>query len=348
MKTLIPVFFIFVFSLTARAQTEQLLVKSSSKGSYVEHKVAPKENFYSIGRLFNVHPRHIASFNSLDMSKGLHLGQTIKIPLSDTNYSHKSDKGTPVYYVTGSIETIYNVSTNNDVLMDRLRKWNQITADKLPSGTKLIVGYLTSNEVMAPVVNNTEPTPTVEASKKANADSTNKEITKSASVNKQDVKKDERKNDVVSKAQPKEEINTSAVNNPDKDESKQAKGVIIKNDGAEVKNETSNLSEGFFKSSFTQQVKQQPVTNEQTVTSGIFKTSSGWGDAKYYLLMNGAEPGTIVRVINPANNKIIYAKLLGDMTDMKQNQGLNIRMSNAAAAALDISETDKFIVKLDY
>jgi len=94
-------------------------------------------------------------------------------------------------------------------------------------------------------------------------------------------------------------------------------------------------------------VKQQPASKEETVTSGIFKTASGWEDAKYYVLMSGAEAGTIIRITNPVNNKIIYAKLLGDMND-KQSQGLNIRISNAAANALDISETEKFTVKLNY
>jgi hypothetical protein len=42
--------------------------------------------------------------------------------------------------------------------------------------------------------------------------------------------------------------------------------------------------------------------------------------------MSGAEAGTIIRITNPVNNKIIYAKLLGDMND-KQSQGLNIRIS---------------------
>ena len=64
--------------------------------------------------------------------------------------------------------------------------------------------------------------------------------------------------------------------------------------------------------------------------------------------MDGIEPGTIVKITNPSNNRIIYAKLLGDMNGLKENQGLNIRISNAAASALDIAETDKFIVKLNY
>jgi hypothetical protein len=60
MKSIVLVFCIFIFSAGVKAQTEHLFIKHSSKGPYVEHKVTPKENFYSIGREFNVHPKHLA------------------------------------------------------------------------------------------------------------------------------------------------------------------------------------------------------------------------------------------------------------------------------------------------
>ena len=49
----------------ANAQPAELLVKSGSKGLYLEHKVAPKEGMYAIGRLYNVHPRFIADYNKM-------------------------------------------------------------------------------------------------------------------------------------------------------------------------------------------------------------------------------------------------------------------------------------------
>jgi len=318
MKNVFLIVSMMIFAASVlQAQTGDLLIKSSNKGLYVEHKVAAKENFYSIGRAFNVHPKHLASFNSLNMAKGLSLGQTIKIPLSDSNFNRKTDKGLPVYYLTSNGETIYNVSTNNNVLMDKLRKWNKISADKLPSGSKLIIGFLT-NDIPAVAVTIPQKTETVTK-------------TQGNPVN------DAVKNETITKpVSRKEEIKQP--------ESKQNTDTISATE--EVK--TQQLGPGYFKLSFDQQVKQQPVSKDQTVTSGIFKTSSGWSDAKYYLLMNGADPGTIVKITNPSNNKTIYAKLLGGMIGLKQNEGLNIRISNAAADALEISETDKFIVKLNY
>ena len=340
MKNIVLLSVIILITTLLRAQTnETLLIKSSDKGLYVDHKVTPKENFYSMGRAFNVHPKHIALFNGLDMSKGLSLGQTVKIPLSDTNFTQKTDKGVPIYYVTGNGETLYRVSTNNkNVLMESLRKWNHLPSDKLAGGTRLIVGYLTTSETQALAVN--APSQKAETTTKpvGNKDVAKTDVTNKPEQKKEEAKINQTKNEVITKPEQKK---VEAIQ--PKDESKMNKDVVQ----AKQEIKTTNTDQGYFKASFDQQVKQQPASKEQTVTSGIFKTASGWNDAKYYLLMNGAEPGTIVRITNPGNNKTIYAKLLGEMND-KQSQGLNIRISNAAANALDISETDKFSVKLNY
>ena len=222
--------------------------------------------------------------------------------------------------------------------MESLRKWNHLSSDKLAGGTRLIVGYLTTSETQAMAVN--APSQKAEPTTKPveNKDVAKTDVTNKPEQKKEEAKINQTKNEEISKPEQKK---VEAIQ--PKDESKMNKDVVQ----AKQEIKTTNTDQGYFKASFDQQVKQQPASKEQTVTSGIFKTASGWNDAKYYLLMNGAEPGTIVRITNPGNNKTIYAKLLGEMND-KQSQGLNIRISNAAANALDISETDKFSVKLNY
>ena len=341
MKNIVLLSVIILTTTILQAQTnETLLIKSSDKGLYVDHKTTPKENFYSMGRAFNVHPKHIALFNGLDMSKGLSLGQNVKIPLSDTNFTQKTNKGIPIYYVTGNGETLYRVSTNNkNVLMENLRKWNHLSSDKLASGTKLIVGYLTTSETQAMAVNApSQKTETATKPVQENKDAAKTEVVNKPEQKKEVAKSSEVKNDAINKPEQKKVEATQP-----KDEPKKNNEVVQAKEEVKIK----NTDQGYFKTSFDQQVKHQPASKEQTVTSGIFKTASGWDDAKYYVLMNGADPGTIVRITNPGNNKTIYAKLLGEMSD-KQSQGLNIRISNAAANALDVSETDKFIVKLNY
>ena len=69
MKKLFFSFFVFHMAAHSVAAQKELMVKSSDKGLYLEHKVAAKESFYAVGRLYNVSPKFIASFNSLDLKK---------------------------------------------------------------------------------------------------------------------------------------------------------------------------------------------------------------------------------------------------------------------------------------
>lgn len=313
MKNKFLLVFILFCSTIAFAQS-QLIVQSSDKGLYLNHKVASKENFYSIGRLYNISPKDIEAFNGLDMNKGLAVGQNLKIPLNAGNFSQSAEHGRPVYYVAGPKEGLYKVSLkNNNVLMADLRKWNRLSKDNISAGQKLVVGFLISSEANSIAQIKGSPIKQQEIKQLV-------EEKKEPVAAKQETAK---KQETERKADP---LATKTVNN------------VSINDG----------SGGYFKSQFDLQIKSQPLKADQTAAAGIFKTSSGWQDAKYYALMDKVEPGTIIKVINPTNNKAIYAKVLGEMSSIRQNQGYDVRISNAAASALEVSDTDKFIVRVNY
>jgi LysM repeat protein len=318
---------LILFCCTIAFSQSQLIVQKSSKGLYLDHKVAPKENFYSIGRLYHISPKEIEAFNGLDMNKGLVVGQSLKIPLNANNFSQASAKGEPVYYVVGSKEGLYKVSQkNNNVLMASLRKWNKLSNDNISAGQKLVVGYLSASEANNAVAQTQPPEVKQEEIKKPVEDKKDPVVVKqeTASANKEETQK-----------RPEPE--------------KKSEPIVSKPVNSQVTNVSMiDVNGGYFKAQFDLQVKSQPLKADQTASAGIFKTSSGWQDAKYYALMDNVEPGTIVRVINPTNNKAIYAKVLGEMSGIHQNQGYDVRISNAAASALNISDTDKFIVRVNY
>ena len=62
--------------------------------------------------------------------------------------------------------------------------------------------------------------------------------------------------------------------------------------------------------------------------------------------MNSVAVGTIIRV-SGLNGKTIYAKVLGQLPEMKESNGLIIRISNAASAELGLGE-GKFPVEIKY
>jgi LysM repeat protein len=303
---------------------QEMVVQHNSKGAYLVHTVRPKDNFYSVGRMYAVAPKDLAAFNALDMTKGLEIGQTLMIPLTAANYSQAKATGTPVYYVVGEKEGLYRVSMNNGkVLMASLRKWNHLAKDNISTGQKLIVGYL-----QAPGVTNTTTAAPAETTPQT-------AVAKEPQPKKEDSSKETSPQPVTRTEEPKKETKTTVP--PE-----------VKSTPATTKSTATATGAGYFKSQFDQQRKDHSGGYDETVTSGIFKTTSGWQDAKYYALMDKVEPGTIVQVVNPSNNKSIYAKVLGEMSGIRQNQGLELRISNAAATALDIAEPDKFIVRVVY
>lgn len=319
------------------AQKADLWAKTGDKGLYLEHKVVPRESFFSVGRMYNVSPKFIATYNKLDLAKGLLIDQKLRIPLTDTNFSQQVNSGTPVYYKTGENEGLMKVSSlHNDVTLEKLRDWNDLKDNNVAAGKKLIIGFLQSREM---------PSITIKP-KPGKKEPAVKEEILTAVVNtapeetEKDIKQ-QRKEEL--KAEKKDEKKAEDVAEQKKEDAPKTSPIIPVSDIRPVLSE-----QGYFKTSFEQQSKKTPPSKDETVTSGIFKTTSGWQDTKYYLLMDAVQPGTIVKIINPENNIAVYAKVLGQMSGIRQNEGLNIRISNAAAAALKIADPDKFIVKVNY
>lgn len=314
-KILFAALLLFV-TITTTAQSG-LQIQSNSKGIYLSHTVAAKENFYSIGRLYNISPKDIAAFNGVDMASGLSIGQNLMIPLQGGNFSQSAASGTPVYYTVGEGEGLYRVSVNSGkVPMDNIRKWNNIKGDAVAPGQRLIVGYLVSTEMTNnPVVAKAEPAPAAPAKTET--------VQQKAEPQRTEPPRTETQRTEPTRTEPRNTTSTTA-------------------------NRATATGSGYFKGQYDLQSRSNNAGRDVTVTSGIFKTSSGWQDAKYYCLIDKVEPGTIVQVINPSNNKAIYAKVLGEMSGIRQNAGLELRISNAAASALEVSDIEKFIVRVAY
>ena len=339
MKKLITVQVALFTLISSFSQSGDLIINSGPKGAYLIHSVAAKEGLFPLGRKYNVHPRHIANFNGIDFNKGLSIGQQIRIPLSDTNFKQTVNKGVPVYYKVSEKESLANISAKTKAQQGNLRGWNNLSADNVSSGTKLIVGFLITNELQDRVVTITPKTLVVEESVSNVKKQESSEKKQPATEVKSGVVVEESVSNVKKQEESKKQLEPEIK----KEEPKKTEPVVVKQPET-IKDDGS----GYFKNNFYQQVKTSPLTKEQTLTSSIFKTTSGWQDGKYYLLINGVEPGTIVKITNPSNSKTVYAKVLYAMDKIRENQGVDIRISDAAASSLAVSEMDKFILKVNY
>jgi LysM repeat protein len=323
----------------SQAQNKPLMAEGVSPNLYVNHTVAPKENYYSIGRLYNASPKdQIAPFNSLQMEKGLSPGQVIKVPLAANNFSQDgvaaADEAlVPVHHTVQEKEGLYRISVNhNKVPVETIKKWNNISGESVSNGTRLIIGYLKVKKDLSALAGM----------------ATNPAVVGNTEKPKTDPVKPVVKPDAGTESLPpvknpeKEKI--PVVEFPKKDP---PKPVLVKNDPVvpvETKGTGLNFNGGYFKSVF-ENANGEAV--KETGAGNVFKSSSGWSDGKYYCLHNNAQPGTIIKVTSNTTGKSIYAKVLDAVPDIKQNNGLLIRISNAAAEELGVGE-NKFDCTLSY
>ena len=327
---------------TGIAQGNDLQVQGTTPNIYLLHTVQAKENWYSIGRIYNISPKQLAPFNALSLDKPLAIGQTLKVPLIAENFSQDGSKAddevfVPVHHTMQPKEWLYRVSVNyNKVPIENLEKWNNINKDQAKAGLKLVVGYL-----------KVKPGQSALAAKgETRIAHTNPVPVNMPEEKKPDVKEEKKP---VTAAPLPENIDPSTVrNNTPKQETKPITtpavntNPVVTNTSATVNHNSGTESKGsYFKTQYEETGK------SVSGNAGIFKSTSGWSDSKYYALVNNVAVGTIVRVNNPVSGRAIFAKVLGSLPDMKESMGLVARLSDAAAAELEAGGT-KFSVELRY
>ncbi len=311
------------------------------------HTVGPKESIFSIGRMYDVHPRELAEYNNISFETGVKIGQVLNIPkvkkmaplpktetpveqkstpkveekptekveTKKTTTSTAETKGShPIYHKVEKKQTLYQISKLfENATIENLKKWNNLTSDGLSEGMELIVGYSnTSAKTTTPQKSTQTETKPVEETKKP-------DVAKTTVPEK--------------KVEPVTETQTEKVEVP-----------VVKSTPAKSSS-TKDFNGGFFKSSFSE--KNKNSDNLETGNAGIFKSTSGWEDGKYYCLHNTAPAGTILKITHPVNQKTIYAKVLDVIPDLPQNKGLVLRLSNSAAEALGTMD-EQFVVSIAY
>lgn len=333
----------FVFLLSNGAMSQELIIEGSGTGKlYLIHKVKASEGLYAIGRQYHVDPTVLASYNGISPNKGLSLNQLIKVPLSAANFSQDpkaatASSATPVYYKVKASEGLYRIGINhNKVAIDLIKKWNGLNSDVLNTGQNLIIGYLTGGTGLAA---NDKPAQTPAEQKPVVASSDTKTTPPPAN------------NTGTEKTTPVNRGTAKAVLEPVKEATKPATETVPNKPPTTPKtNQPVYLPKGtsYFQSAFEDEIKRGRTVKTSTLNGGVFKSTSGWQDGKFYILMNNIPTGTLVKVHHIGSNKVVFAKVLGEVPDMKQNSGLSFRLSNAAAAELGVSEDTRFNVEVTF
>jgi LysM repeat protein len=323
MKKLLLIGIILFNVLLVSAQ--HLKIQKDRSRLYITHKVTAKESLYSLGRMYNLSPKEIAAANKLKPDAGLQIGEEIKIPLKKDNFvqsTPKTKKGLqPVYHTIKKGENLSRLSkAYNKVKEADLKKWNSLSKNTIKTGQDVIVGYVRVNKA--------------EAETKEQVASKPKVKTDSSKVVRQLTQADMNASSVTQIGMIKDTESTVV----------QTKGGQTADNNADSKAMNTSPGESFFAANYSVNAAnaQEKKINGSAAT---FKSTSGWSDNKYYILLNEVAPETIVKVT--VNGKFIYAKVLERLPDLRDNKGIICRLSNAAASALGVTEA-KFDVEIAY
>jgi hypothetical protein len=341
MKNRITLLILLSLSFTAGfSQGGQLTIDGSNGKFYLNHIVVAKENWYSIGRLFNLPPHDIAGFNNIPFDKPLEVNTALRIPLTSANFDQKQIKSSgesliPIYHVLQEKEWMYKISSiYNDVPVTSLEKWNKIKRDDVKQGTPLIVGFLKVKTDLSPLVSGISSNPVTTPPASDVSGKPNKPT--DAQVQATSVQNPSKPAQTSLNSARPASVNTAANTAIGT-----TNAIAVSNPPERINNYAASHSNGgFFSIDYTGSGK------TATGQAGTFKSTSGWSDGKYYALMNGIPVGSIIRV-SGNNSKMIYAKVLGQLPEMKESAGLLIRISNAASAELGLGE-GKFLVEVKY
>lgn len=290
----------------------------------ITHIIKPKETISSLSRLYNVNVNEIYKLNNLNDKTILHIGQKIIIsingkatPIAEKITEKNSVSNTSNQYLVVSGDNLTKIARQFKVSEQQLMDWNGLKNDAIKAGSYLNVAN-PNNALKQQVVVKNEPKTSTQNSTPEKFEKVVVPIKKTETPVTTEIKKvvDEKVLDKTPEKTTESQVVTA----------KALPSNVVK---------ATDIFENQFAS----------TQNSMEGTSGTFKTIAGWQDKKYYILLNNIESGKIVKVI--ANNKTCYAKVLGPLPNIKEDNKLAMRISNATAAALGLSD-NTFNIKVEY
>lgn len=304
------------------------------------HTIKKGETIAAIAKKYNVSSKEVLILNGLSDNTILNIGQVIKLPKNIKPSKFNESKGdiknlskekdnsvqknnitlNDNQYLIEKGDNLGKIAQKFSVTKQELMEWNGLINDNIKAGSYIVVSKKNINKA--------------------------KQIDAKTKLDESKITPATQNKEIANKAEPKKEI---TVEKPiTAKETKETPVLVEPNEPKDEKNQkNSDIKTVKSSSSPKSTFESEYVSSNNTIEGlcGIFKTIAGWHDKKYYILVNNAQAGTVVKVM--ANNKFVYAKVLGPLPDLKDDKNLSMRVSNATASALGIQE-NKFNAKIEF
>ena len=356
-----------LFSSSCMLAQNKLFLEGTETAPFVTYQVHQGESLSGISKKFGTSVGDIMRLNGMHADSKLILGAKIKVPV-EFNEASKFLKGnTALVHKVQKGETLFRLAGKHQISVDQLKQWNKLAKDGISAGDEMIVGYVYASaagseteslSVWTPVVEKAAPPPGKKvASKNGDGEKIETAMKGPESRAAHIVIDPDVQTNQKHKAQP-DLLDDTVMKTFSQSAPKETRVVAQERTAGTGKNavkspvfedDTVDYSripeEGFFKNGF--EIGAEGKTFQtKSGTAMSFKTASGWTDKKYYIMMNDAEPGAFVKISN-GNGKFVYAKVLWNLGNIKENEGLDFRISNAAASVLGIAD-EKFSLQVTY
>lgn len=318
---------------------------ATAQNQPIVHTIKQGETLSALAKKYSTTVGDIMRLNGMNSNSKLQIGQAVKIPTNSTTPTVAVEAPKPepvkpqpvvakqpeisatvtdVTYQVLKGQSLYGIAKQFKTTEKQIIAWNNLPNDKIRAGQTIIVGKEVIEKSTIPVTPKPQVSKPVE-DKPVTAPPVTQQATKSEELT------------VLNAGSAK--VTTPTETKPTPTPVKE----VIKTEPVVIPASAKYVeSEGFFANYFNH--KDRNLTTAAG-DAAIFKTTSGWNDKKYYVLMNDVNQGDIVRLT--ANNKTICAKVLGPLPNIKEDNGLLLRVSNAAAAVLGIEDA-KFNVTVNY
>jgi len=344
MKLNFLLFTIVLSSLTATVFANPLFdsigVENQNGKKVILHKADPKDNYYSIGRRYNVSPKEIITFNK---DAKIQIGDIIKvptdIPFNEKPAAHPSAankagaKVQTMQYKVSPGETLFGIAKKFGSTVDELIVTNGLKSNTLQPGQILLV-----KATNPPAEAVTEAPVVKQQPEKTTEKPVEKPVTK-ANIEKPVTKPVETKpiEKPVAKTTKPLKTEDSFVEQPDapqtpvakRDSTKVSPHDTVDFNGHKIVGDRYGLSE----------------KNESGIA--VWMDNENSDPNKRMILHRTAPIGTVIKITNPMTNRTTFVKVVGRFTETENTKDVIVVMTKNVAESLGALDK-RFHVSISY
>jgi LysM repeat protein len=298
--------------------------------AYTVHQVRPGETFYSIAQTYKVQVDSLRSVNRLaDPAAALHPGNMLVVPLyavklddataNTTAAPSKPTNNTPTATTASTKEQTQHIVKTGETLYSVARLYPHTTVAAIKELNKLEVEGLSIGQVL--LIPSNKPTAPAPAAPK-----------------------------YTSPPAGQPPIDSNAIFTPSKPSGSAAPAVNA-ND-ATVSDDDGGSTVASFDLGMLADLKVKYNSSVANGNEQVIKGTAGWlndpsheNQYRFYALHKTAPIGSVVKVRNLMNDRVIYAKVIGKLPNNKSNESFIVKVSGGAARYLNVLD-DKFMIEL--